>query len=551
MSYANPLMGVGLETVVDRLAEGLRAAERNTSATALLKDVLRPYVDLSSALPIGNRPVHMRMDPLFRLGLTTYPDEREFYAMERSEMAVSTPIKAVVRTLLGEGWIVKAPDTPATDKAALYAEFGMALFSRCKGFQYTLRHMAKTRYYGWTLFQLLWDVFDFKGQPKRGIRMLVDQRRTEFFSFTVDTDALVFLGDGVRPPYIFEAPGERDCWFPVRWGTNYGPFGTADMSYWWFTAAVLRRFRSLYETGARNALQGVPVLSYAAEGGAGLVQPGAPIGDRATLTFKLKDELRTLMKIHEELGALALTPGFKLEEFKNIEGAAGWQAAIAALITELQIGIQGDQLSTAVADSGSRALGEVHAGSKLDNAIETGRGIAEELDQLLRRAIEINFPNPDPGDMPRFVFGIESRFDVGQLQQFIAMGGEADAGAVARIWHIPVAPGSNQTGTLKRQEPASALLAALAGGRGAPGAPTEPDPTEEPTDPSTPPKKLPKEQRRAIRSLAAVSDGADAAVAGLEAAEVDRVAGVFEDYVGLLRAAIVDGIPEDDLAPKA
>jgi hypothetical protein len=354
----------------------LQRAETAPVAPPQVVKVLRPFGDLASSLSITSRPVFMRDDPILRLALGNYRDEREWRAMERAELAVSTPVKAVIRRLLGDDFsIEKAKNPESAEKAQLYRDFLTDMYGRIDGIYTALDLAARTKYQGWTVFQVIPKAFTFRGETKWGIDQLVDQKQ-EFFSFVQDQGTpLAFLGDGILPPQIFDGAA-ADGWLVLRHGTSYSPFGRPEFGDLWFTVYVLRRFRELFQAGFRNAVSGVPILEWGGEAG-DLPAMKRALGvqdqqSQAAFEQRMKEELEKLLLLREKLGALMVPAGFKLNSFQNIEGVQQWALAIADYKRDLQISIQGEELTSNVGPNGSRAQANVHRDTSILTALDAG-----------------------------------------------------------------------------------------------------------------------------------------------------------------------------------
>lgn len=536
-----------------------RAALSNPVNVAPLKDVVRPWSEYLQGLPAaGNRLVWRRDEPILRMGLSRYIDEREWEAMEQSEIQISTSLDAVTQRLLAEGWTITAGGGGQPSPAAVdFRDFAQAMLRGLKEFETVLDCItAKVPAYGWQPIQILPTTFKWRGMTKRGIGRVINQRHCNF-SFTMDTSDLVFLGDGMQPPQVLDAPDERAAFMALRWGSTYSPFGKAKLASCWFQWDMLQRLKAIYELGAYNALMGIPVFSRdAAAGGSVPFVPttgGSPGSDQTALTTAFVSQVRDVLRVRKEVGAIILGPGMKMDDLKAIETIDGCLRAIQDARDQLQLALQGEQLtSTHGSPQGSYALGKVHAETGEGRAKRVGRTVAEGINQILRAFIDYNFPGPiAEEDYPFFRFNLESQIDPEKLQVYVAMGGEVDAEEVARAWNIPVSAGTKGN-LLKRQDPNAlpgAMLASLGIGPKPPqGAlPPAPDRPQLPPAPPPPARSAERALPASSGTIAEHTDQAEAAIAEVEGA---RVAGAVTAYLSAMRDAAIHAAGDADL-PKA
>lgn len=440
-----------------QLAGRLRQISADPRPVAPLKEVIRPWNE-SILRDMGGALVLVRDEPLFRLGLTVYRDEREWRAMEAAALCISTSIRSNTRTLLGYGYSIK-PGASKSTGAGLLADFGKMAMRQIECLEIVLQNTIKSRYYGWTPFQQIWtgEGPRFKGKPTWLIKQIAEQP-AEHFAFTPELD-LVYHALGWISPVLFKSDEDKLGWMIIRAGSTRSPYGRADLAYLWGAFQALTRFQEIYELGARNAITGIPVFKLGGTTGGSVPGPvdAAQSGKdvAATLSERLS-EIELTMRFLREAGALALGRDIDFQNIVNIAFVDGWQAALAYLEERITISIEGQVLTSSTGTDGgggSRALGDVHANTKVEGAKETARLLAPQLsEQVLQRVIRQNFPGEiDPDDLPMFRFRIEDRIDEGRLTVFINSGGKVDGLPVAEDWGIPLPEGTEEV-ILERQE---------------------------------------------------------------------------------------------------
>jgi len=424
------------------LATAIRAAQGAPPPTAPLSKVLQVNQNqIGHAVPLANVTVLLRDDPIFRIGLTVHRDEREWKAMENAETAISTPIRNVIRSILGYGWTLEV-GKKRSKGADLLKAFAVQAVERIDLFDVALEQIVKAYYYGWQPMQAVWyekdgktlSAFRFNGKKFAGIRQLIEQPGEYFFA--TPQDQLVFGGDGINLPAVYEGADEL-AWLRFRSGSTRSPYGRAALAYLWVDWYILKRFRQFYEEGARTALEGVPVFEQKGVGGmSDLMKPGT---DRRLETAQLFQDIQACMAYKKTMGALVVPTGYNFREMVKIEASDGWQRALEYLRTQLQIAIEGSTLTSSTGDNGARALGDVHQATKLENCKSVAGAIDPQITrELIHRLIRVNIPSADPEDMPSFVFRIRRRIDPERAKAVSDLGYEVDIAAAAEDWGVPL-----------------------------------------------------------------------------------------------------------------
>jgi Protein of unknown function (DUF935) len=430
----------------EQLTLAYRAAQSVLPRTQALSEILRPSDLGLLGQTISGVRVLLRDDPIFRMGLTIHRDEREWRAMYNSETAISTPVYNLIRTILGYGYSIDTPNSRRSSKAAmLLKEFTEAACKRIAYFPTVLEQAARGYFWGWLPLQRIWFEedgktpyrFSYRGRQFIGIREIVEQF-SEYFAFTEDK-RFVFVGDGIHPAAIYDSPGDRLAWTILRFGSTRSPYAASRLSPLWIDWYILKRFKQFYETGARDALEGLPVFEQKSGG----IQ-GAPVADtsgkdRTAITAQLYQDIQVALRFKKEAGALVIPGNYTFKENLKVESARGWQEALEYQRTQLQIAIEGQTLTSSVGvDGGSRALGDVHQATKLENCKALASMLGPQIGGIFHDIINVNIPSADPEDLPEFVFRIMRRVDKEKLVIFLNAGGEADLTQTAEDFGIPL-----------------------------------------------------------------------------------------------------------------
>jgi len=472
-----------------------------TAKTSAAKEVLMTFGE-KVGVDYANVRVLRRQDPILRLGLATNPNEREWRTMYGSEDAISTSIKALLDTTFGYGWAIRRKKGKALPARVRLEEFARSAVGAIPRFQDILRMSFMGLFYGWLPMQQIWQsgAFSHKGRSWWGITKIVEHGG-EHFAWSVPENgkpsSLVYLGDGYSMPIVYDREGDLPAWMTIQCGSLKDPHGHAILSDLWFLWYRLRRMTEFYEVGARDALQGRPVVQERG-GGTGINAPVAPGGDtgkeRATKLAQLRTEIEAALVMFRETGVLVLGNNLEFKEFADPAKAAGWEGSLQMWRQATAVAIEGQTLTATVSkEGGSRALGATQKDTKIEKCRAGAEAVMPQVSRhCLHQIIRRNFPGEiDPEDLPDAVCNVTTAIDPDRVKAFIDMGGEVDAAAIAEDWGVPQADPETEGTILRRQEVGSLLpgVGAVTPGGELPGPVPTPQAATEPPPKAAPPTR--------------------------------------------------------------
>lgn len=442
--------------------------------------------------------VWARDDPVLRL-LGKYRDERTFREMRRTELKIKNSIEALSAQLLGFGWDVgwdpQAAASQRKSKGADYLKrFCRAALRPLRGQMHAvLKSAMDMKWDGWCVSQGWWaqSLFSFEGRSYWGIDRL-KIRPQELFGVTPD-EKLAWLGYTMTnsvPEILADTEEDQMSWHHFTAGGT-GPYGEGLMSFLWLHWWVKQRCFEYMPRGARNAIQGIPVLkerfANAPVGSAmreGLMDDSGPNVMRVTVA-----EAQKMLEFLEEYGILIVRGDLEFENLLNSNFAEGWIKIYYYLDEMMQIAIEGQHLTATMGDrgGGGRALGDVQAQTKLDKVKDVAREVEELPNWYMRKLVEVNLGEVDPDDIPWWGFRILDQVSVEKAKAFTDMGGILDADVVAEDWGLTQPDPDQPPGAvLKAQVPPPMVKTAIDVDKGAgPGART-PTPAPADSDPGDP-----------------------------------------------------------------
>lgn len=436
--------------------------------------------------PFSSIMVWMRDDPLLR-GYARYTDERTFWEMREREIIIANSIGAVNRSMLARGHGFRTErsrrSAPAAKKVKQFLE---AAFKAIPNLHTFLEVASNVVWEGWMPWQIWWrpDAFTWNGRSYYGVDQIFEMPQP-LFGVTPDRN-LAWLGFTITQPYAEVLTGGD----PVEslgwdWGNAGGarsPYGRAVLSRLWLYYYLKQKNLEFYQRGVRNALQGIPVFKNTMAGAfqdsgmrAGLA---GDAGGAEMAQFEV--DVRRAIRVMEEQGVVIVSGGMDFDTIHFPSSVVGWESVLNYLDRQLQIGIEGQHLTSAEGEhGGNRALGEVQERTKMEVVAHVARHVEPSMNRLARKIIEVNLgPEAfDPEDIPIWRFRIVNEFSWEKAKAFTDMGGILDAQEMADDAPLPMVTGDDPPGpVLKLQQPAPMLKTAVDGDKEAgPGlAPTDP-----------------------------------------------------------------------------
>jgi phage gp29-like protein len=290
------------------------------------------------------------------------------------------------------------PTTTATERAELLERaikgFAPDIVKRERTFDGLVRDIATTFLTGITVSEILWEVRDTEYMPRASIRVPARYYR---FPYNMDEpDQLMMNPSGDFGDVHLEAFPRQKFVISVYEGHTGHPVVSAPMrvlAAWW---AAQRFGLEWFMTNAQ--LFGIPFR-------------------KGTFTKGDKQAFDLLCQMLKNMGTAgwaALPEGTSLE-FMTAGGTGGEGPAerlMHAADTVCDVLLLGQTLTTDVADSGSRALGDVHAEVK-DAVVRTVAGFAAEMlnSQFVNTLITLNYGEPIPQEVPKLVPDFEDVVD--------------------------------------------------------------------------------------------------------------------------------------------
>jgi hypothetical protein len=415
----------------------------------------------------GDVTVWLRDDPIIRHLAHQYHDERVYEEMRTTVSPIANSLEALTTELLGVGYGLIAKrerrKMPAvqtlrkmTDK--MLSRLGNGDPSHLHSFLEIASQMLV--FDGWLPVQTWWSPYKDGGKSMWGPDRIFEMPQQ---LFGVDPNRkLVWLGYSMTDtlPQVLDGEADSLSWMYFSSGSTRSPYGRAMGRKLWLTAWIYEQALEWHASGARNAMQGIPVMTQKLTGWPG--QPGSgelasQKGDAGKAAMKQAiSEARETMRILKEYGVVIVRGGYDFE-LKTTPGFSdGWGKFLEMLRLEMVIGVEGQHLTAAVGShGGSRATADVQAASKLDRVRNFGRHADAPINELIRRWMQLNFKEqPDPDDVSVWGFHLHDPINEAHARVFLDYGGELDAEECASRWgDLPVDPKWIETGGVLKLQP--------------------------------------------------------------------------------------------------
>lgn len=369
-------------------------------------------------------------------------DEREYFRMERAEPTIAHCLARRRRRLLSQGWRLK----PANAKPAakeLY-DFGVRFLREIHNLPVALQRMHDAVFVGWRPMERTWSFDDtYKGRPAWYVEHL-REKPPHLFRFTVNR-SLVYVGDlqAGEQLFDFEKDVDRLRWLVCSAGSTDNPYGEAELGRVWMPFYMLGEFTRLWALGVQRSMGVIQVK----EGGAAkmgtLASRDATIeggGPGAGMTVKeIAKELQGVLEMMKTSGVLVQRFGYEVTMAADVTYADGWKDPLLECKKAICLALTGDVLSLTAGEVGSRAAMETTNDQLEQLVMADGMEIAGWInDQLLKDAFQLNFPDPDPDDVPRFEFRAGRKMDIEIAKLLISNGAVLDAREIAEEGGVPL-----------------------------------------------------------------------------------------------------------------
>jgi len=436
--------------------------------------------DQPPILYAGGVTVWMRDDPIIRhVGPATgqYQDERTYRAMRTTVAPVQNSINALNAQLLGVGYSLQTPRQRRSMPAAKALKDELtAMFKRLDNLHAYLEIASTVVWDGWMPTQTWWSSYAYNGKSVWGPDKIFEMPQ-ELFGVTPDRK-LAWLGytmTQTMPEVLDSEEDEMMTWLWTSSGSTRSPYGTARLRHLYVIGWAWKQAFQWHMEGARNALQGIPVVTEEVPvfgGMPGSAERASQVGEAGTAAMKeAMKEAQGMMQMLKEYGILILRAGYKYNNMTTAGFEAGWGKLLDDLALMLTVGVQGQHLTQSLGEhGGSRATADVQERTKVDHV----RGIArpEELvpNELIRRYLAVNYSTePDPDDVPVWGFHLLDPVDIAKSAFFCQFGGKLDAQEMAaRLGDLPISIEEETAGPVLEMQGPPPSLAGEGGKNAAP-----------------------------------------------------------------------------------
>jgi phage gp29-like protein len=169
---------------------------------------------------------------------------------------------------------------------------------------------------------------------------------------------------------------------------------------------------------------------------------------------KLQSEIETLMQYINSSCILIETSGWTMESIDTGNFSDAHAKMLKQFDDAIRIAIVGQTLTTDVGDRGSFAAAKQHG----DTLIAYQKSDAQEAgtwynDDLLAKALEVNFGEVDPDDAPKWRSRLLSKPDLNAVRSIYDMGAPIDGTTLASAYDVPLAdPESEEPGLILQRK---------------------------------------------------------------------------------------------------
>jgi hypothetical protein len=331
--------------------------------------------------------------------------------------------------LVGEG---------KTEKAKRIHAFVVAAFRRIEQWPAVEARMLDAIYWGWRPMELVWDTgFRFKRKTYWAIARIID-KYPEQFRFTIDRE-LVWVDPQTGEHIIYNRPGDELKWMICTYGSVDNPYGDGLYKRVWLLQYAKSRFFEMFAKGMERSM-GIVSISHGFNRPAGpaevaMIKDNRPPGEAMEA---ITDDIRDAIDYFNVHNIWLQVGGYRMELLTDVAFSEGWVGAMNYIDDAMSLAVATESLSFQEAQYGSRAQSVVHDRSGMRTAITDARFRDNWInEQLIRKLVETNYGDVDPGDMPKFRSKVRREVSLDQIKTFVDMGGETDADKVALEFSIP------------------------------------------------------------------------------------------------------------------
>lgn len=402
-------------------------------AKRLSVEVRRPVLDSFPFYQLRGIDVEPLADPVLVRRLGQYDDHREYQAMNR-DPSVAEAWRHVETEILNEGFEIQiGPSrTPAAQRLERFAQF---LWSRIPIEQRRVLIMRSldAAKWGWQPFQVLPDFkAKFEGADVWLPRRVVEKPVWHFRWGLQDDDGrrpLIFLpNQAATEPVVYDPDAVRLGWLTPSYGSTNIPYGDEYVySRVWLLWQALKIIRQSFFQGMPRSFG---LLQVTRRQGAA----SAPTASGGVDWDQVTDDIQQIIDVYNSLNVAVEVGDYQLQVLANLNFIEAGDQAVTSLERSIRLGIVGETLTSDVGDSGSRALGTVHAGVRSDYAGAIAGSTAEPMvSGLFEVYSRANFGDVDPDDLPTLVSRIRLKVDLGAVRQIWEMGGRVRVGRLTEL----------------------------------------------------------------------------------------------------------------------
>lgn len=385
----------------------------------------------------GSVAVVANPDPVLRYLVTK--GEEEWRNMERADYAVKSGKEKRKHHLLSHGTeIVAAGSTPA---AKMLHEFAIRNHKEINRLPMVNDLMMDAIFWGWRPFEVLWRPILWKGQT-RWFQCEVHEKMPEDFAFTVDRDLVYQARLGEHK--VLNTLADRYKWLVCTAGSTDNPYGNALYRAVWMLYYLKQRFMEMWSSGIQRST-GVVRAKQAGSGLGTAIFSGQPASQNEAApgtpknTMEIIDEVRRALADLVETGVLVERAGWLVEFLTDVNASEAWRHPLDYCDQGIELILTGQTLTSKIGDVGSKAATETHRDVLLTYSQSDGKLLESwHNDGLLASAIELNFGEVDPDDVPKFRCKISKQVSLERARQLFDMGAPLDGRRLAEEAGVPI-----------------------------------------------------------------------------------------------------------------
>lgn len=399
--------------------------------TQLLKKEVLPFRSRSEASFYG-APIVGNPDPILRF--LALKGEEAYRIMERNSTATFAARQIRDNNVLNPGSTIHLGRSKSR-ASKLLRDFAIEMMQGVYNWSLVEKKIQDALYWGWRPMEIVWRPdFRFKRKSYWVPKFIVD-KNPENFRFTVDRD-LAYVNPLTGDIDIFDQPLDELKWLICTYGSLDNPYGNGIYQNVWLINFARDRFFEMFAQGMQRSMGMIKVK----EGG---MRPSTDISgpeDSGKIIASVSNEIRDMVSVLNSHNILVERFGWTAEMISNINFADGWIKAIEYIDKQITRVVATESLSWQESEFGSRAQSVVHSQSGTKTAMEDAKQRDEWINHgIIERALEFNFGEIDPGDMPRFMSNVRTPLEMANVKTAYDMGGDIDGDELERRFNIPFA----------------------------------------------------------------------------------------------------------------